>query len=135
MRQLAPLSAPFSRIIRYPLHARAQDAESTSVAVHEPTRPQYTFKSATPRLRKDAPCVASPGQNTAPGPSWNAPLYTAKGESGRVREGPQLGSFEHMEGLGRAASPNVRTPDVIYSLDMSLQKRPLAKVSGASRIG
>jgi len=80
--------------------------------------------------------VASPGQNTASvshdRSSWDAHIYMAKGLSGRVREGPQLGSFEQSEGLGRAASPPFRSPDVLYSLDMSLQKRPMSKAVAES---
>ena len=129
-RNTLPLIAPYVAPLGPGFY---KGAESHSVNVKEPFRPQYAFKSVTPRLRNDDPNVPSPGQNTASvvhdKASWISHVYTAKGESQRAeqRDGPQLGSFEQLEGLGRAASPPVRSPDVLYSLDLSRQKRPLSK--------
>ena len=101
-------------------------------------RPQFTFKSQSPRLLKDPP----PGAEGGGGPSvsqqkaWTQPrFYMAKGPSGRSRKaGPQLGSYEGMNGLGRVISPTCRSPDKEYSLDRSVQKRPLSEQIAASTV-
>ena len=66
--------------------------------------------------------------------SWDRPIYRSGSPSGRSRErGPQLGSWEGLNGLGRAHSPEQRSPDTVYhGIGRAPQKRALVEDQVAS---
>ena len=112
-------------------------AEFSSMAIDRPLSPQCNFASGTPRLPRDRPPL-NVGSNYASVDqdrhTWQQPkVWMAKAHSGRNAHGPQIGSYEDLEGLGRATSPERRSPDVAYSLNNSMQKRPLALEMSSSR--
>lgn len=97
------------------------------------------FESRTPRLKNLDRLPATVGGSTSSvaldQASWDAPSSQTsmpRATSGRSTlvtiPGPQPGSFEHMEGIGRAESPKLRgpQPDVTYNTEASPQKRSLA---------
>jgi len=101
----------------------------TAMVINEPGKPQNTFASGSPRLKPD-PLPMNVGSNLSSleldeRSRAGVKIYMAKGKSGRVVPGPQPGSYEDMKGLGRATSPERRSPDVPYNSEASIQKRPL----------
>jgi len=124
-RQPISLHPPYTTV----LGPGSFDATISAMDVKEPQKPHSTFGSGSPRLRVDPPPM-NVGSNTSSleldSKAWQQHVYMAKGKSGRVVPGPQPGSYEDKDGLGRAVSPERRSPDIAYQSDVSIQKRPLA---------
>ena len=113
------------------------DAATGAIVVTRPEKPQCNFASGSPRLPKDRP-TTSVGTNTSSVELDNRArlsprVWTSKAHFGRHASGAQVGSFEGLEGLGRSTSPERRSPDVTYSLDHSVQKRPLGEEVSSSK--
>lgn len=66
--------------------------------------------------------------------AWDRPMYRSGSPSGRSRpSGPQLGSWEGIGGLGRAHSPEQRSPDTVYhDIGRAPQKRALVEEQAVS---
>lgn len=117
------------------------EAHTASMIVHSPEKLDQNFMSASPRLPRDkAPMnvggsVASVGQDKA---SWKHKAIGAHGPytskvgrpMGANIVGPQLGSYEGMWGVGRAASPIHRGADVLYANNSYV--KPIAEAVGDS---
>ena len=97
---------------------------------HDATKPNYVFMSGSPRLHRPRMPLSVGGNVSsveADRASWAEPhTFVAKAQRGLDVDGPQPGSYEDREGLGRAISPVRRSPDKAYTTDLSVQKRPLA---------
>ena len=115
------------------------DCHASAINVYRPDKMQSSFASGSPRLPKDRLATSGVGSNTSSVEidqrSWSQPrMWTSKAHYGRQVEGPQTGSYEGSDGLGRATSPERRSPDISYELEKSTQKRPLADEVLASKL-
>ena len=101
-------------------------------------RPTPTVISSSPRFHKlrDGNGGSTTDLRQDSKRTWDRPLmaHTAHGPSGRVVAGPQTGSYEGRAGIGRAASPERRSPDLIYRVEVSPQKLSLVGEMEASPV-
>jgi len=121
---------------------------------YEPTSELHKSKQPTPSMHSRRPRFKKPSKEahktTLGGgvsaeiegrDAWDRSAFLPQGHSGRSVTGPQLGSYEGVsegagrdEGLGRATSTYLRSPDITYQITNSPQKRNLVDaVSAAPR--